>query len=92
MYIRKKDLIKLLKPLNDNAIIVLQKDSEGNEDKKPLSKIKKCVYLPRADVKYAGETFIAKLTPKLKKDGYTEEDLCPDKARGISAILLIPSK
>jgi len=90
MYLRKKDLIKLLKPYNDNDIIILQKDFEGTGDKKPLGKIKKCVYLPHPHDKRAGQTYIRKLSDKLIAQGFSEKDLCPDKARGLPSIVLIP--
>jgi len=90
MYIRKKDLIKLLKPYNDNDILVIGNNPRSTENIKPLEKIKKCIYLPDKTTKTSGGIYIRKLSDKLIAQGFSEKDLCPDKPRGIPAVILIP--
>ena len=63
-----KELIEELSKLDPEALVVLSRDEEGNG------------YSELADIasnyKFNGEDIgHAKLTPKLKKQGYTEEDV-----------------
>jgi hypothetical protein len=79
-----KDLIKALKKVDPNRIVVMSKDSEGNSHS-PLAYIMTCAYSP--DSTYSGQIGLEKLTPEDKKLGYTEEDL----VKGNPAICLYPT-
>jgi hypothetical protein len=79
-----KALKKLLENVDDNRIVILQKDSEGN-GYSPLAGVDdELNYL--ADSTWSGEVKYAKLTPELIKQGYGEED-CGD---GEPALVLFP--
>ncbi len=79
-----RELLKMLEGVDGERLVVLQKDSEGNG------------YSPLYDVDYESsyihdsrEVRYEKLTPELKKLGYTEEDV--DTANeGVAAIVLQP--
>ena len=71
-----KDLIKELKELDPERIIVMSKDSEGNNFS-PLSEIEEGSY--EEESSYNGEFGLEKLTPKLKKAGYDEENIIEGK-------------
>ena len=79
-----KELKKLLDSVDEDKIIILQKDGEGN-GYSPLSNIdSNCVY--EADSTYSGNVGIEFLTPELRKQGYSEEDMLV----GESALVLYP--
>ena len=69
---RVKDLKKLLEKVDENRIIIMSKDGEGNGFS-PLADLEESSYL--ADSTWSGEVGIEKLTPVLKKKGYSEEDV-----------------
>jgi glucose dehydrogenase len=80
-----KQLKKLLEKVDDDRIVILQNDSEGNGFS-PLSDIdyKNVVY--KAESTWSGEIGLEKLTPTLIKAGYTKDDL----STGEKALILIP--
>ena len=79
-----KDLLARLERENGEAIVILQKDGEGN-GYSPLQGIANdCNY--KADSTWSGEVGYKKLTPSLKKMGYTKEDCL----EGEDAIILFP--
>ena len=79
-----KELKELLKDIDDESIVILQKDAEGNEYS-PLDGINdECVYAP--DSTWSGDIRFPKLTAELKKYGYTQED-CGD---GEPCVVFVP--
>ncbi len=68
-----KELKQLLENIDDERIIILARDSEGNRFS-PLSQIDdESTYL--ADSTCSGDVGIEQLTPELEKKGYSEEDV-----------------
>lgn len=70
-----KELIEALQKLDQDSIIVMSSDPEGNSYD-TLCSIEPMMY---AD----GEIGYDKLTPELKKHGYTEEDLLTDGRKAV---------
>jgi len=64
--------------------VILQKDAEGN-DHSPLSDYWFGAYLP--DTSWYGTAGLEELTPELKNQGYSEEDVIKN---GIKSIFLVP--
>jgi len=81
-----RDLKEMLNQFNDDDLVIISKDSEGNHYS-PLDDIWEGVYV--AGTSWYGETHIRKLTPELIKKGYSEEDLY-DGDDGVNAIILCP--
>ena len=80
-----KKLIKLLKKVDGDRLVIMSKDEEGNNFS-PLWKIDdECNY--EADSTYSGEIGLAELTPSLVKQGYTEADV----RNGVPALVLWPT-
>lgn len=81
-------LKKLLAALPDNLVVIMQKDAEGN-GYSPLSDVDGInnVYVP--DSTWSGEVYYKKLTPQLRKAGFTIEDTYPDDD-GINCVVLSP--
>lgn len=79
-----KELKKLLEKVDDNRIVILQKDGEGN-GYSPLEGISDEENY-KADSTWSGEVGFEKLTPALKKAGYCEEDVL----EGEPACILFP--
>jgi len=81
-----KKLLELLSSANPEATVVLARDEEGN-GYSPLSVVdtKNMVYQPKE-----GEVSFRKLTPKLAKEGYTEEDVCA--TGGQDCVVLWPTE
>jgi len=70
---RVKELKELLKSVDDDRIVVMSRDGEGNGFS-PLGDLDdESTYL--ADSTWSGDCGIEKLTPELKKQGFTEEDI-----------------
>lgn len=68
-----KELKEILKDIDDNRIVILQKDGEGN-GYSPLEVIDDtCNY--RADSTWSGEVGYEKLTKELIKQGYSDGDI-----------------
>lgn len=79
-----KELKEIIKNMNDNDLVILSNDSEGNYFS-PLSHIDLCTY--KAESTYNGEIGIRELTQELIKEGYCEDDILNDS---INAIVLYP--
>lgn len=79
-----KELIELLGKANQDAVVIMSKDSEGNEFSE--------LYEPDVDNivwnEDDEEIGIAKLTAKYRKQGYGKEDVI----KGVTAIVLWPSR
>jgi hypothetical protein len=90
-YITVKQFKEILEKENDDDIIVLSRDSEGNEFSPLDGSYGVNNYLPEEGCNY-GEIHIRKLTDKLRKQGYDEEDLGDeeDRKRMIKCITLYP--
>ncbi len=80
-----KELIEELEKLDGERIVVLSKDGEGNGFS-PLSDIDCSVYT--SETTWCGEVHIEELTPELRKQGYTEDDVRED---GQKAVVLWPT-
>jgi hypothetical protein len=82
-----KELKKLLENVDDNRIVILQKDGEGN-GYSPLECIDdESNY--RADSTWSGEVGYQKLTPELIKQGYSDEDILSGDG-AVPALILVP--
>jgi hypothetical protein len=75
-----KQLKEILNTFNDNDLVVMASDEEGNSYHKFSGDIWKCKY-------YEEYCYIRELTPQLIENGYSEDDLCED---GVNAICLYP--
>ena len=80
---KAKDLAAILMQHPDREV-VLQKDPEGN-GYSPLSDFWTGAYLPKTT--WYGEAGLEELTPELKEQGFSEEDVI---INGIKAIFLVP--
>lgn len=80
-----KELIAKLQKVDPNRLVVMSKDGEGNGFS-PLCNLVESKY--RSDSTWSGEIGLEKLTPSLKKQGYSEEDVMED---GIKALVLWPT-
>jgi len=78
-------LKKLLEKVDDNRMVILQKDSEGN-GYSPLSDICHDNVIYKPDSTWSGDIGLEKLTPALIKIGYSEDDVI----KGRKAVVLIP--
>lgn len=79
-----KELKKILKGIDDDRIVILQKDAEGN-GYSPLAGLDdECNY--RADSTWSGDVGYEKLTPELEERGYSEDDIVD----GAPALILYP--
>ena len=80
------ELIKTLQAYDQDRIVILQKDAEGNSHS-PFSDEWPGSY--EASCTWAGEAGLEPedLTEEMRKQGYGEEDLLPD---GIPALMLVP--
>lgn len=67
-----KELKEILKDCNDNDLVVLQKDAEGNGYSPLDGADDNSVYIP--DSTWSGEVRYKKLTAQMRKAGYTKED------------------
>lgn len=80
-----KELIEILKECDMDREVICEKDAEENVYS-PLYSIFTCSY--RADTTYSGKIGLEKLTKKLEKLGYAEEDVIKG---GVPAITLNPT-
>ena len=78
------ELIEELKKFDQDAIVILQKDAEGN-GYSPLDDVDQAGYTPEST--WSGEVQPKVLTPELEKAGWTEEDINPD---GEDCVVLAP--
>lgn len=81
-------LKKLIKNMDDDLVLICQKDGEGN-GYSPLAGLDDDNNLYLADSTYSGVVGPAKLTKALKDRGFTEEDL-ESAAGGIPCAVLYP--
>ena len=68
-----KELKKLLEKVDDNRIVILAKDGEGNDFSLLAELDDESNY--EADSTWSGNVGIEKLTPEREKQGYTKEDV-----------------
>jgi len=80
-----KELIKILEALDQEAIVIISSDGEGNS-KSPFSEACYCAY--KAENAWSGETGLLELTEELKAEGYTEEDVLENAE---PAVVLYPT-
>ncbi|MDR3504363.1 MAG: hypothetical protein P4L79_17485 [Legionella sp.] len=80
-----KELIELLKKENQEAIVIMSSDEEGNSFSPFYGFSSQNSYL--ANSTYSGDVGYNELTKELKEDGYTEEDIISD---GEPALVLYP--
>lgn len=80
MEFKVKDLKKALKGLDDESIVIISKDSEGNYYS-PLFTISIGTYSSES-----GDVGIAELTDEYREIGYTKKDVI----KGESCIILYP--
>lgn len=67
-----KELIEVLKEEDPKRIVVMSKDSEGNNFS-PLSSFSLNIY--KAETTWYGDIGLEELTPELRKAGYEEDDV-----------------
>lgn len=79
-----KELKELLNAFQDDDIVIMSKDSEGNRFS-PLCDIEEGKYV--AESSWSGEVGIRELTQELIEDGFSEEDYFEE---GENAIVLYP--
>lgn len=82
-----KELKKLLENVDDERIVILQKDGEGN-GYSPLETIDDEVNY-RPDSTWSGEIGFQKLTAELRKQGYSDGDIVSGDGAE-PAIVLVP--
>jgi hypothetical protein len=82
-----KELIELLEGFDPSALVIMAKDSEGNEYSPLAGAYDNTTYIP--DSTYSGSAKIRELTPELILEGYTEDDTYNDDD-GVSAIVVYP--
>jgi len=80
-----KQLITLLKTCDQNALVILAKDEEGNGFS-PLAGVDDTANYV-SDSTYAGEIGLRELTPELIEQGYGEDDV----VGGVKAVVLWPT-
>ena len=77
-----KELLKILQDCNENDVVVLSRDAEGNGFR-PLDDV-------QTDSLYEdGEVYLKELTEEDKKEGYGEEDVGSEDS--IPAVILWPT-
>jgi hypothetical protein len=81
---RVKELKKLLENINDERMVILQKDAEGNGYSPCRGIDDNCAY--DADSTYSGTIGKQVLYEEDKKRGYSEEDI----SKGKPALVLYP--
>lgn len=79
------ELIKQLKECDPNRIVIISKDSEGN-DYSPFSGFYEASY--KANSTWSGEIGLETLTEEDRKSGYSEEDVLED---GVPCVVLRPT-
>jgi hypothetical protein len=80
-----KELVKELQGMDQDALVVLQKDSEGN-GYSPLSGADDSEHYV-AESSWDGYVGPKELTKELEEEGYTEEDIASD---GVPCVVLYP--
>lgn len=80
-----RDLIAALRQCDEDSIVVMASDSEGNSYS-PLAGVSTAKY--RAETTWSGEVGLAELTDADREQGYSEEDVIED---GEFAVVLEPT-
>lgn len=85
--IKVKQLMNLLKELDPELHVILQRDSEGN-DYSPMAyyNLDKCKIFEFGSLLNC-KVGTGMLTPKFKKDGFSESDVLADRE---DALILVP--
>jgi hypothetical protein len=82
-----QDLIDALKECDPKAIIICSSDSEGTRHS-PLAGIDPAsLYIPYNT--WSGEVKLAELTPEMREEGFTDEDVYTG-SDGIKAVVFYP--
>jgi hypothetical protein len=84
-FMKVKELKELLNQYDDNDLVIMAKDSEGNGFS-PLYEIEDGSY--KAETTWYGEVGLRELTSELIEAGYSEEDVLEN---GENAIILWPA-
>lgn len=79
------ELILELQKLDQSRIVILQKDSEGN-GYSPLAGVDDNAAYDEING-YSGDVGILQLTPELRKQGFTDEDM----SSGAPCVVLYPT-
>jgi hypothetical protein len=82
-----EQLIAQLQAFEGHRLVVMAKDSEGN-DFSPLDEVYGKNQAYRAESTWSGDARFETLTPELANQGYGEEDVISD---GVPAIVLWPT-
>jgi hypothetical protein len=69
-----KEFIEELQKYPEDYVVITSRDAEGNGFS-PVADLGDGAYVPNSS--YSGDLALLRLTPELKREGYTEEDL-PD--------------
>lgn len=69
-----KELIEQLQGIDPDLIVIVQKDAEGN-NYSPLDGIDADNTVYEADTTWSGTVGLRRLTPELRQQGYTPEDI-----------------
>lgn len=80
------ELIECLKTLDQNRIVVMSKDGEGN-GYSPLSGFYEGAYEPNST--WSGSVLLEELTPELEQSGYSDEDVAGEDA--LPCVVLCPT-
>ncbi len=75
-----RELIELLQDEDPDALVVVQKDPDGN-GYSPLNDIWEGGYV--AENNWSGEAYLLELTQHDRKAGYTEEDVREDATKAV---------
>ncbi len=81
-----KELRKLLEGVDENRIVIMSSDGEGNSFS-PLADVNAENQSYAEDSTWSGEVGFEVLTEELKKDGYEEGDV----TKGVPCIVLWPT-
>lgn len=75
-YLRIKDLKDIIENMDDDRVVILSSDGEGNNFSPLSSEILIGIYEPYSpDLIYRGEVGIEELTQEFKDIGYDEDDI-----------------
>lgn len=87
-YITVGDLIEMLGEMNPEAVVVMQKDGEGN-GYSPLSGVDDSNVVYVAESTWSGEVMLAELTEEAEEEGFSAEDVY-DGDDGELCVVLFP--
>lgn len=83
-----KELIEILERWDENDVVVLAVSPGGEPSCSPLADVTGDKYV--ADSTWAGDVYIRELTPDLRRQGFTEEDVEHGK-HGVNCVTLWPT-